>query len=145
MDGEGLLPVEVGEALGRGALVVTANQRAGRTLGRAYDLSCKERGLTSWQPARVLAWDAWVGGLWRELLVEGHVTELLLNRSQEHAVWRTLLEADEELVSLKTLDALAEMAAEAWALVCRYDGLARLRGSSGSSAGDGGTVGGEAV
>ena len=41
-----------------------------------------------------------------------------------------ILAADAELRSLRTVDSLAEMAAEAWSLLCSYDGqeqLARLR------------------
>lgn len=133
MDDVELLPVAVREALDRGAIVVTGNQRAARALARGYDLRCRTQGLRSWRPPDVLAWDAWTTRLWHELLVSGDVSELLLNPSQEHSVWRGVLEADEGLASLKTLDALAEMAAEAWALVCKYDGLGRLRGSGGSS------------
>ena len=57
---------------------------------------------------------------------------MLLNRTQEHVVWRTILEADEELASLRTVDSLAEMAAEAWRLVCSYEGQRRLRGWQGA-------------
>lgn len=133
MDGVGFLPIEVREALGRGALIVTANQRTARTLSRGYDLACKASGLTNWKPGRVLTWDAWMSVLWHELLVEGHASSMLLNPSQEHAVWRTLLEADEQLTSLKALDSLAEMAAEAWTALCRFNGVERLHGAIGSS------------
>ena len=36
----------------------------------------------------------------------------------------------QELASLRTVDSLAEMAAEAWRLLCRYDGQGRLRGAA---------------
>jgi probable DNA repair protein len=81
----------------------------------------------------VLAWDSWMAALWRELVIEGHAAQLLLNRTQEHAVWRTILEADDELASLRSVDSLAEMAAEAWHLVSNYEGRARLRGAMGSA------------
>ena len=58
---------------------------------------------------------------------------MLLNRTQEHAVWRAVLDADTELASLRTLDSLGEMAAEAWRLLCRYDGRGRLRAADGST------------
>ena len=80
-----------------------------------------------------MAWDAWVVGLWRGLVVEGHAAQLLLNRTQEHLVWRQVLEADEELSSLRTVDSLAEMAADAWRLVSSYEGRGRMRGSAGST------------
>jgi len=128
-----LLPAEVADALERGATVVTGNQRAARALRRGWDQRNRELGRASWAPAAVLAWDAWMAALWRGLVVEGHAAQLLLNRTQEHVVWRTVLEADEELASLRTVDSLAEMAADAWRLVSSYEARGRMRGSGGST------------
>lgn len=133
MDGVELLPVEIAEALERGATVVTGNQRAARSLGRGFDRRNRERGLKSWAPPRVMAWDAWTAALWQGLLMEGHAAQMLLNRTQEHAVWRTILEADQELASLRTVDSLAEVVADAWQLVCRYEGQGRLRNVAGNA------------
>jgi ATP-dependent helicase/nuclease subunit B len=127
-----LLPVEIAEAMERGATVVTGNQRAARALRRGFDQRNRARGLATWTPAPVMAWDSWTAALWQGLLIEGHATQMLLNRTQEHVVWRTILEADEELTSLRTLDSLAEMVGEAWRLLCRYDGQ-RLRRVDGST------------
>lgn len=127
MDGKDLLPIEIAAALERGATVVTGNQRAARTLRREFDRRQRRLGLESWRPPAVLAWDTWTAGLWRQLLVDGNASLLLLNRTQEHTVWRAVLEADEELASLQSVDSLAEMAAEAWRLLCSYDGQGRLR------------------
>ncbi len=44
-----------------------------------------------------------------------------------------MLAADPELASLRTRDSLAEMAADAWAGLCRYDGHERLRETMGFS------------
>ncbi len=133
MDGKQWLPAGIGDALEKAATVVTGNQRAARTLRRSFDRRNRTLGLRSWNPPAVMAWESWVAGLWHRLLVEGHATQLVLNRAQEHAVWRTLLEADDELASLRTVDSLAEMAAEAWRLVCAYDGRRRLRDALGGS------------
>jgi ATP-dependent helicase/nuclease subunit B len=127
MDGKDLLPVEIAAALERSATVVTGNQRAARTLRREFDRRQRGLGLESWPPPAVPAWDTWTAGLWHQLLVDGHASLLLLNRTQEHAVWRAVLEADAELASLRSVDSLAEMAAEAWRLLCRYNGQGRLR------------------
>jgi ATP-dependent helicase/nuclease subunit B len=128
-----LLPVEIAEALERGANVVTGNQRAARALRRGFDQRNRELGLASWAPPSVLAWDAWIAALWQGLLIEGHASQMLLNRAQEHVVWRTILESDEKLASLRTVDSLAEMAADAWRLVCRYEGKLRLQHADGSA------------
>ena len=133
MEGVESLPVEIAGALEQGATVVTGNQRAARALRRGWDQRNRRLGRASWSPATVLAWDSWMAALWRGLVVEGHATQLLLNPTQEHAVWRTVLEADKELASLRSLHSLAEMAAEAWRLVTSYEGRARLHGTMGSA------------
>lgn len=133
MDGVELLPVEIAKALDRGATVVTGNQRAARTLRRAFDRRNKDLGLASWRPADVIAWDAWTARLWQRLLIDGHASQLLLNRTQEHSIWRGILEADPDLRTLRSRDSLAEMASEAWQRLCRYNGQERLRGAAISS------------
>src|SRR5258708_12110795 len=112
MDLVELVPVKIAEALERGATVVTGNQRA-RALRRAFDRRNRAAGMESWRPPAVMAWEAWTAGLWRELLVEGWASELLLNRTQEHAVWRGILAGGSDLASLRTFPPIAEMAGEA--------------------------------
>lgn len=123
-----MFPVEIVQALKRGATIVTGNQRSARTLGIAFDRRNRALGLDFWVPAAILAWDSWTASLWHQLLTQGHVDKMLLNRTQEHAVWREILTSDTELHSLRTVDSLAEMAAEAWSLLCGYNGRHRLRG-----------------
>lgn len=127
------LPLEIAEALQRGATVVTSNQRAARALRRGFDRTNRSLGLASWAPASVRAWDTWMAALWHGLVIEGKVTQLLLNPTQEHAVWRAILQADKELASLWTPDSLAEMAADTWRLLCRYEGQRRLRNVGGNT------------
>lgn len=127
------LPRPIADALDRGATVITANQRAARTLRYSFDWGQRQLGALRWQPAAVLAWDEWTAGLWRNLLIEGHTSELLLNHAQEHVVWRSIITADPDLKeTLRSPDALAEMASDAWRLVARYNAQRRLRGSWGS-------------
>jgi ATP-dependent helicase/nuclease subunit B len=133
MDGRGLLPSGIDEALEQGSVVVTGNQRAARAIRRGWDRRNCALGLASWSPAAVMSWDAWLADMWQRLLVEGRATAMMLNRSQEQVVWRTILEADEELASLRTVDALAAMAADAWRLVCSYDGRLNLQTAIGNS------------
>ncbi|RZU39491.1 PD-(D/E)XK nuclease family protein [Edaphobacter modestus] len=127
------LPQPIADALQSGATVVTANQRAARTLRYSFDQHNLQLGLKSWETAPILPWDAWVASLWRNLLVHGRASELLLNRFQEHKLWRDVLATDTDLAaSLQSLDSLAEMAANAWQLLARHHGRERLRGSWGS-------------
>ena len=127
------IAAEVVSALEQGAVVLTANQRAGQSLRRGFDQKRRAQGLTSWQPPMILAWDVWIATLWRQRVIAGEAAELLLNRTQEHAVWHGILEADDDLASLRTRDSLAEMAADAWARLCRFNGHERLRETAGFS------------
>jgi ATP-dependent helicase/nuclease subunit B len=122
-----MLPVEISSALERGALVLTANERAARALRHGFDRRNRAAGLARWQPPAVMSWDAWLGGLWRGMVMQGQAAQVLLNRTQEHAVWRRVLENDPERKSLRSVDSLAEMAAEAWGLLWSYNGQGRLR------------------
>ena len=53
------LPPEIEQALARGATILTANQRAARTLRRAYDLHQRASGRDLWEPPQILAWETW--------------------------------------------------------------------------------------
>ena len=131
MDDPHALPRQIHQALERGWTVLTANQRAARTLHHGFDLHHRARGLTHWEPPAILAWDAWLASLWHRLLLDGQATELLLNPTQEHTLWRAIIAedsaADGAAESLRPIDALAELAAEAWLLLHAYRGRGRLQ------------------
>ncbi len=127
-----MLPSEISEALARGATVLTSNQRAARTLRQQADFDRHAAGLTTWEPPAILAWDTWMASLWRDLLLEGKATELLLNPAQEHTLWLGIIAADPEWRSLLPPDSLAELAADAWSRLWSHGGEDRLRGSANS-------------
>lgn len=105
------LPGPIAAALARGALVLTPNQRAARTLRRAFAAARQAAGETLWAPPDILPLDTWLAGSWRTLLLNGHRTRTLLNRTQEHALWQQILAADSELPpSLRDTASLAALA-----------------------------------
>jgi probable DNA repair protein len=131
MDDPHALPRQIQQALERGWTVLTANQRAARTLHHGFDLHHRAHGLTHWEPPAILAWDAWLASLWHRLLLDGLASELLLNHTQEQTLWRAIIAedsaADGATLSLRPIDALAELAAEAWLLLHAYRGRRRLQ------------------
>jgi ATP-dependent helicase/nuclease subunit B len=145
MDELHALPRQIDQALARGWTVLTANQRAARTLRHAFDRRQRALGRPNWQPPAISAWDAWTAGLWHRLLLEGHASALLLNRSQEQTLWRAILEseveadegeadrADRHAASLRPADSLAALAADAWLLLHAYRARRRLHASAGSA------------
>ncbi|MEG9435865.1 PD-(D/E)XK nuclease family protein [Edaphobacter sp. HDX4] len=122
------LPQTIANALERGLMVVTANQRAARTFRYAFHERNRLAGFTNWVSPAILPWESWITGLWRTLLLKGEVSDVLLNHSQEHALWVSIIAADSELPpSLRSRDTLADMASEAWRRLARHNGLKRLR------------------
>jgi probable DNA repair protein len=126
MDDTCALPLQIQQALVRGWTVLTANQRAARSLRHAFDLHQRALGNASWEPPTILAWDACLGTLWHRLLLEGRASELLLNSTQEHTLWHATIAADLATSSLRPIDALAQTAADAWLLLHAYCGRPRL-------------------
>jgi ATP-dependent helicase/nuclease subunit B len=136
MDDPHALPQQIQQALARGWTVLTANQRAARTLRRAFDRDQRTLRLANWQPPPILAWDTWTATLWRRLLLEGHATALLLNPTQEHTLWCAIIDADrhaDTAATLRPIDSLAELAAGAWLLLHAYQGRRRLQSATDSS------------
>jgi len=128
MDDPHALSPQVTDALARGWTVLTANQRAARTLRRAFDLRQHALSLTHWHPPLILAWDTWLASLWHRLLLEGRASRLLLNPTQEHALWGDLIAADPGASNrISNDDPLAELAADAWSRLHAYRARHRLR------------------
>ncbi len=121
------LPQAIAVAVARGATVLTPTQRAARTIRRAYDAQQQAGGHTLWTPANVLPLEAWLAAQWQQRLLAGDETRILLNRTQEHALWREIIAADPETPRLRSADALADLAARAWSLLNLYAGRPRLR------------------
>ena len=121
------LPPEILEALTRGQTILTANQRAARTLRHAYDQARQSAGETLWTPPAIFALDTWLPILHHQLTLDGHESRLLLNGTQEHTLWRAIIAADPAVSGLRSLDSLAEMAADAWQILHLHNGRTRLR------------------
>jgi probable DNA repair protein len=133
MDLNRALPPEIEQALARGRVVLTANQRAARTLRHAFDLRQRALGLTLWAPPQILAWDTWTNSLWNRLLLEGRAPNFLLSSTQESTLWHAIIATDVGTASLRPVDALAQTASDAWKLLHNHRGRNRLHTFSGNS------------
>ncbi len=116
------MPAAVADALRRGALVLTANQRAARSLRLAFDAEQKNAGHIRWNAPNLQPLQTWLERLWHELLLDGTEARLLLNSTQQHALWRDIIAADTDLSTQRSVDALAELAARAWRLLHLHGG-----------------------
>lgn len=118
------------EALTRGSQLLLPNSRAARELRSAFDARQRTLGNSAWQPAPALAWQQWTTSLWSELIVNGAETRLLLNTTQEQALWREIITDDPNSSTLGSPDTLAELARSAFHLAARYNATAQLRSSA---------------
>ena len=124
--------MDLEQALARGRTVLTANQRAARAIAQAFNSTRTE---ALWTPAKVMPLEAWLASEWRQRLFSGQELRVLLNRTQEHVLWRGIIDGDTENRGLRSPDALARIAARAWSLACTFKARNRLRESAASAAG----------
>ena len=109
------------DALSRGALVLTSNQRAARTLRLHFERTMRTEGRLGWQAPQILTSDGWIADQWRRMLIEGVTDRILLNRAQERRVWMRAIEATTDDGSLLSTRAMGEMASEAARLLSQWN------------------------
>ena len=106
------------DALDRGAVVLTANQRAARSLEEAFAEDQRSLGIPAWPKPRILDWTSWVAELWEQHARLDPDTPLPLSTLQEHQLWKRVLGADRDRVVAP--DRLAELAQQAYKLLGDY-------------------------
>jgi ATP-dependent helicase/nuclease subunit B len=113
-----------------GTLTILPTAEAARALRRTFDNAQRTRGLQAWQPATILSWQQLLDQLWSEAIVSGIETRLLLNTTQEHALWLDTVTSKPTEATLTSPDSLADLAAQAWSLANAYNATNRLRATA---------------
>jgi ATP-dependent helicase/nuclease subunit B len=72
-------------------------------------------------------WDSWLESLWLQRLRSGDESRLLLSPAQEHETWVRLVKPEIEGRRLISIDGVADLAQEAYALLCGYDAREFMR------------------
>lgn len=113
-----LLP-EIEASLRDGGLVITASERAARSLTQAFHRARRAEGLTAWQSPPILDWQAFVRSTWDDRNLDGR---LVLNSLQEQSLWaRAVTTASPDAARLAgARDRLAALALDAHSLLCAY-------------------------
>jgi probable DNA repair protein len=114
--------IEVGDT------VIASSARAARALRRLHGEAQRQRGLETWQSPDILDWDSWLNRLWQKRLRSGSETRLLLTTLQEQQVWVELVRPSIEGLRLISVPGVAELAQQAYALLCAYGALDFLSG-----------------
>jgi len=105
--------------LREGGIVVTASERAARSLALAYHRARRAEGLTAWPSPNIRDWHSFVRAAWDERAIDGRV---VLNSLQEQSLWaRIVANAAPEAAQLAGAgDRLAALAMDAHHLLCDY-------------------------
>ncbi|HSN45100.1 MAG TPA: hypothetical protein VLW08_01975, partial [Casimicrobiaceae bacterium] len=117
------MPPRLAAALARGATVVTSNNRLARRLATLHDAAQQAVGLGTWIAARILPWNAFVAGLWRDAVATGHpaAAPRLLSPAQASVLWRRVIAADFAAgAPLADVAGATELAVEAWERMHAY-------------------------
>lgn len=122
------LPPAIAAAIQAGDTVIASSARAARALRRLHGGAQREQGLEAWQSPDILDWDSWLNRLWQKRLRSGNETRLLLTALQEQQVWVRLVRPRIEGRRLISVPGVAELAQQAYALLCTYSALDFLRG-----------------
>jgi len=122
------LPPVIAAAIQAGDTVIASSARAARSLRRLHGEQQRQQGLQAWQSADILDWDSWLHRLWQKQLRSGTETRLLLTTLQELELWVQLIKPSIEGRRLISVAGVAELAQQAYALLCAYGALNFLHG-----------------
>ena len=113
------LSSEIDVWLRGGGLVVTASERAARSLTQAFHRARRAEGLTAWQAPTIQDWQSFIRNAWDERTLDRRV---ILNTLQEQSLWAGIVTAAAPEAARVTgaRDRLAALAMEAHGLICAY-------------------------
>ena len=111
--------VEIDACLRAGGLVVTASERAARSLTAAFHRARRAEGLTAWPTPNIQDWQTFVRNAWDERSLDGR---LVLNPLQEQSLWAGIVaEGGHNAAQLEgPRHRLASLAMDAHNLLCGY-------------------------
>jgi probable DNA repair protein len=102
-----------------GGLVVTASERAARSITAAFHRARRAEGLSAWRAPNVRDWQTFVRNAWLERSADHR---LVLNSIQEQSLWAGIIaRIDPHAAQLEgARDRLASLAVDAHRLLCSY-------------------------
>ena len=113
------LSSEIDAWLRDGRIVVTASERAARSITQAFHRARRAAGLTAWSAPNILDWQSFIRNAWDERNLDSRV---VLNSLQEQSLWAGIVNAaaPEAARIAGSRDRLAALAMEAHGLICAY-------------------------
>jgi probable DNA repair protein len=110
---------EIDTWLRDGGLVVTASERAARSLTLAFHRARRAGGLSAWPAPNIQDWQTFVRSAWNERSFDGR---FVLNALQEQSLWAGIAAAGGQTAALLEgpRHRLAALAMDAHSLLCAY-------------------------
>jgi probable DNA repair protein len=118
------------DRLERGEQLLLPSAHAAALLRAEYNARQQALDRRGWMPAAVTPWSQWLTAQWNSLVARGDEERILLNSSQERALWQEIVQQQREPSSLASPTALAQLAQNAWNLAASYGALAKLRSTA---------------
>jgi probable DNA repair protein len=102
-----------------GGLIVTASERASRSIAAAFNRSRRAEGLTAWHTPNIQDWQSFVRNAWHDRNFDGRT---VLNSLQEQSLWAGIVAAAAPVAArlAGARDRLASLALDAHNLICAY-------------------------
>lgn len=102
-----------------GGTIITANDRAARTLRHAYNLQRTAEGMQAWPSPAILDWATLLIQTWSQIAPDDR---LVLNRAQEESLWAEIIASQSSFArSLPEMRyRMAQQAMQGYALLCGY-------------------------
>ncbi len=110
---------EILQALTRGALVLTGNNRLANTLIDKYDQFCLSNKKTAWPSPDILPINNWLILSWETAMLNGLVSSdtILLSHEQEYQAWESIIKQSSYGNGLLRISATAKSVCDAWRLL----------------------------
>ena len=100
--------------------VLTASNRLSRSLLEGYSEYQRDKGRPVWKTPRIQPLNSWLEQCWQDWMLAGEDRRVLLNSTQEAALWESIIMDWPAGRSLLRIPETAEQAMQAWALLHAY-------------------------
>jgi ATP-dependent helicase/nuclease subunit B len=116
-----MIQPSITRAVEQGATVLAASNRLARVLTESYTAQQRAQGRSVWKTPAILPWGGLLNRLWREWMLNGGAAcPVLLNSTQELAVWESIIRESPHGSQLLQIPETAEAAMGAWQLIHAY-------------------------
>lgn len=102
--------------------LITPNRRLSATLHKRYQQDQLQKKKTAWETPDILPLSSWLERLWHDYASKQmKLSPLLLNATQEHFLWESIILRTKENEQLLQISETAELAKSGWSLLQQWE------------------------